>query len=253
MPKRVKASLIHLLISISLVSSVLVFVVFLWYPSVYFGAMGVGKMLLILASVDVTIGPLITLIIFNPAKPSLKFDLAIIAVLQLSALMYGVGVVFMGRPVYAVYNVDMFTIVSAVDIPEVELHKAGIQSLPIWGPRIVGARLPVDGTERKAILFSALNGGPDLPQMPRYYLPYETVANDVKARMLPLNELLKRQKHLNKPEVKSSIDEIMMKQNLQPADLAFVPMRGKERDLTVLIRRKDARIVSILSISPWGQ
>jgi len=68
MQRRFTASLVHLMISLVLVASILALVIFVWYPSPYFGVMGVKTVMLILALVDVTIGPLITLIIFNPKK-----------------------------------------------------------------------------------------------------------------------------------------------------------------------------------------
>jgi hypothetical protein len=57
-----------------------------WYPQHYFAAMGGTTLILLLIGVDVVIGPLITLIVFDPKKKSLRFDLAVIAVLQLGAL-----------------------------------------------------------------------------------------------------------------------------------------------------------------------
>lgn len=251
MSKRIIASLIHLCVSLFLVLSVLTVVILLWYPRPYFDAMGVGKMLLILVCVDVTIGPLITLIIFNPAKKTLKFDLAIIAILQLIALMYGINTVFSGRPVYVVYNVDMFTVVSAVDIPNVELVKAHINSLPLTGPKIVGARLPVDNKERERILYSAMRGGPDLPQMPQYYLSYEALASEVKARMLPLDVLIDHQPKSIANETRSLISDAVSRRGLRADEVAFVPMRAKVQDFTVLVRRSDSSIVSILPIDPW--
>lgn len=251
--KRIIASLVHLCVSILLVSSVLVAVILVWYPSLYFEAMGVGKMLLILALVDVTIGPLITLIIFNPAKKSLKFDLGVIATLQLMALMYGVYTVFSGRPVYAVYNIDRFTIVSAADILPDDLNKARNRSLPITGPQIVGARLPDDRKERERLLFSSVQGGQDLPQMPQYYLPYQTVASDVKSRMLSFEALMKRQPKAKVAEVQTLIAKTVAKNGLHIEDVGFVPMHGKVQDLTVVVRRSDASIVSMLPINPWGE
>lgn len=252
MRKRIVASLVHLSISIFLVLSIIAIVVLLWYPRPYFDAMGVGEMLLILICVDVTIGPLITLIIYNPAKKSLKFDLTVIAILQLAALGYGVNTVFSGRPVYVVYNVDRFTVVSAVDIPQDELVKAHIQLLPLTGPKIVGARRPSDYRERTHILYSSLQGGPDLPQMPQYYVSYNAVASDVKAKILSLDVLVARQPKAKADEVRSRINDAVLKRGLQTSDVGFLPLGAKVQDFTVLVRRSDSSIVNILPIDPWG-
>src|SRR5436190_21384151 len=85
---RWKASAIHLAISAAIGISVVVLMLALWYPQHYFAAMGGGTLIMLLIGVDVVIGPLITLIVFDPKKKNLRFDLAVIALLQLAALVY---------------------------------------------------------------------------------------------------------------------------------------------------------------------
>jgi len=41
----------------------------------------------------------------------------------------------------------------------------------MFGPEWVAAKLPEDIAERNALIFQAIEGGPDLAQLPRYYLP----------------------------------------------------------------------------------
>jgi hypothetical protein len=49
-----------------------------WKASgIHFEAAGGDRLIFILAAVDVTLGPLITLIIFKAGKKGLKFDLAV--------------------------------------------------------------------------------------------------------------------------------------------------------------------------------
>ena len=102
--------------------------------------MGGATLILLLIGVDVVIGPLITLIIFDPKKKSLRFDLAVIAVLQLGALLYGCSVMFNARPVYNVFVVDRFEVVAANAIDEESREKAApeFRSLPLTGPKVVG-------------------------------------------------------------------------------------------------------------------
>jgi hypothetical protein len=67
-------------------ATVVVVMLTLWYPRPYFDAMGGQALLALIVGVDVTLGPLLTLIVFNPKKQELKFDLAVIAACQLTAL-----------------------------------------------------------------------------------------------------------------------------------------------------------------------
>jgi hypothetical protein len=249
---RFRASLIHLALSFLFFSTVVGIALLIWYPGLYFTAMGISKILFIVAGVDIILGPLLTLIIFNPAKSSLKFDLAVIALLQLAALGYGVSTVFAGRPLFVVYNLDRFTVVSGMDIPADELARAGKLAVPLTGPQIIGARLPKDREEQSRILFSAVNGGADLPQMPMFYVPYATVSEDVKAKMLTTEMLLAHQPALKVNQAQGLIAATLADRGLKPADIGFIPLRAKAQDLTVMVRRTDASIIKILPIDPWG-
>src|SRR4051812_8594224 len=100
---RWKASGLHLLISILIGSAVLTLMLGLWYPEPLFQAMGGEGLLFILLGVDVALGPLVTLIVFKPAKRGLKLDLALIGAVQLAALLYGAHIMFVARPAFIAF------------------------------------------------------------------------------------------------------------------------------------------------------
>lgn len=252
MQSRCKASLLHLALSLTAVSLLVAVVLLLWYPAPYDTAMGITKILCVLASVDIVLGPLLTLIIFNPGKPTLKFDLAVIAMLQLAALAYGAVTAFAGRPVFVVFNLDRFTVVSEADIPANEMTRAGMLALPLHGPRIVAARLPEDKDAQAKILFSAVGGGADLAQMPEFYLPYAAAADEVRARLLTPERLLGQQTPVRRAQAQSLIAAVLRDNGLKPADVGYLPLRAKAQDMTVMVSRADARIVSMLPFDPWG-
>ena len=137
---RFKAAGIHLVISLVIAALAAALVFYVWYPSPYGQLSGGRELFLILISVDVILGPLITLFIFNRAKPlrELRRDLAVVALIQLSALGYGMWTVFVARPVHLVFEVDRFRVVHAIDVPAELLDPtpAGIDALPITGPTL---------------------------------------------------------------------------------------------------------------------
>lgn len=252
MRKRFFAAFIHLIISGFVVGGVFFATKILWYPDPYFDVVGVGHILIILCIVDVTIGPMLTLVIFNPAKKYLKFDLLVVAVLQLSALLYGISTVFSGRPVYLVYNLDRFTLVTAAEIAKREKVNSVFFSLPITGPEVVGAKLPEDNKQRKKILMSSLSGGPDLPQMPKYYVPYEAITIEVQHHMQPLANLTSKLKPSEKAIADALIEKTLSQSKLKEADIAYLPATGKILDMVVIVRKKDAAVVEVLPINPWN-
>ena len=108
---RVRASAVHLGISTVIALAALTLIYLVWYPQSLAETQGVSRLALVLIGVDVTIGPLITLIIFNRAKKSLRFDLAVVACLQVAALIYGMHSIFIARPAIIAFNVDRFDVV----------------------------------------------------------------------------------------------------------------------------------------------
>src|SRR5471032_481619 len=108
-----RAALLHRALSAAIAALVFLPIYFYWYPDVLFESAGGRDLFLLIVSVDVTIGPLITLIIFVPRKWGLMFDLVVIAILQSTALSYGVWVLFESRPVFVAYVVDRFELVRA--------------------------------------------------------------------------------------------------------------------------------------------
>src|SRR4249919_365709 len=110
---RWQASGLHLIISAAIAGAVIALMLSLWYPGPLFEAAGGNDLLVILIGVDVVVGPLITLVIFRSGKPGLKFDLSVIAALQIAALLYGMHAVFLARPAFIVFVRDQFQVASA--------------------------------------------------------------------------------------------------------------------------------------------
>ncbi|HSS27048.1 MAG TPA: hypothetical protein VLL50_03790, partial [Usitatibacter sp.] len=112
------ASLAHIALSALIAFAVFLPIYFVWYPDVLFESAGGKDLFFLIVGVDVTLGPLITLVIFRPGKRGLLFDLVVIALLQTAALAYGVSVLFEARPAYIAYVKDRYEIVRANSFPE---------------------------------------------------------------------------------------------------------------------------------------
>ncbi|MEO8304848.1 MAG: TfpX/TfpZ family type IV pilin accessory protein [Betaproteobacteria bacterium] len=246
---RSKAALIHLGISAAIGAAVITLMLFVWYPRPYFTAMGGETLMLLLVGVDVVIGPLITLVVFDPAKKNLRFDLAVIALLQVAALAYGCQVMFNSRPVYNIFVVDRFEVVAANRIDEVSLAtvtQGEFASLPLTGPKIVAARQPDDPKRRTDILFQSMNGGHDLADLPELYVPYSEARADAAKTARPLQELIRRQ-----PGDAATIRALASSAGRTEETVGYLPMKARNRDMTVLLDRKSGDVIGILPVYPW--
>lgn len=244
---RWKAAAIHVGLSALVAATVVVVMLALWYPQPYFEAMGGRGLLALVVGVDVTIGPLLTLVVFDPKKKELKVDLAVIGALQVAALAYGAWVTFEARPVYTVFVKDLFDAVSANQLDPVDLEAGPpeYRHLSLMGPRVIGARLPTDPKERDALLWSSV-AGRDAQQLPKYYVPYADVAADAIKAAQPVPALVT--KH---PEAAAGIRMLAAQAGRPESGLAYVPLRARRQDMTVILDASDGRIVGILPIDPF--
>lgn len=248
---RWKASAIHLSISFFVILSLSGLLALSWYLPAYAWAMGGLGLIGILAGVDICLGPLLTLVVWNVKKSSLRFDMAVIVLFQLAGLGYGMYTIFLARPVYQVFAVSQFDLVGATDIPEGELEKAvrdEFKSLPVTGPKIIAARMPTDPIERNHLLFSSLRGGADLAQLPRYYVPYAELAPEAARKAKPLDALTQRD-----AATRDKLSAYLSSHDLDPAKVKFLPMRAKAHDQTVLVDADTGAVLGIVNIDPWVQ
>ena len=115
---RFQAAGIHLCISLVIAALAATLVFALWYPYPYRDLSGGRELFTMLVSIDVILGPLLTLAVFNLKKPRAQLvrDLAIIGLVQLLALGYGLWTVYQARPVHMVFEMDRFRVTHAADI-----------------------------------------------------------------------------------------------------------------------------------------
>jgi hypothetical protein len=190
---RLRAAGIHLLISAAVAALAAGLVFGLWYPGFYRSVSGGRDLFLLLTSVDVVLGPLLTFAVFNLEKgwKHLRRDLAIIGVIQAAALGYGLHTVYVVRPIAMAFEVDRFRVIIAADVYEPELPKAlpEFRALPLTGPWLIGTRAPKAGDEHADAIFMGLQGI-DRANRPLFWQPYTTSIPEVLGKSRPVSVLL---------------------------------------------------------------
>lgn len=240
---RWRAAGIHLLISIGIAAAVLALMLGLWYGPSLFQAMGGAGLALILIGVDVVMGPALTLAVFRSGKRGLKFDLAAIAVLQLVALVYGCYVISLARPAFIVFVKDQFQVATVAELEPEQLAQARypeFRSASWSGPVLVYGEWPKDHEVQQKLLFAGL-AGVDLQHFPQYYAPYEHGRDQILARAQPLPDV-----HRTEPEVAKVIDAWVASSGVDPQNLRYLRLRGRNAWLAVLIDSRSAEPVKML-------
>lgn len=244
--QKLKASLTHLGLSALIVSCFLAFALTVWYPDPFFGISGLAGILLILVTVDVIIGPLLTFVVFQPQKRTLKFDLAVIAAVQIAALAYGMHTIYQAHPLYVAYAGDRFTPINANEVSPDQAQHAELQKSKLSGPTLVYVQKPSDPAEMSRVTMEVLSGKPDLDARPEYYAPFNSHVAQVLAQGLDVKPLLA------KPDHKAKLDNFLQKHGKTLNDYAFLPLVGKEKDVLWAFSRTTGKPVDVVDISPWN-
>lgn len=223
-----RAALVHLGVSL-IVAGVTGAVMFgLWFPYPYRDLAGGQHLFWILIGVDVVCGPLLTSVLFNPAKSrrELTLDLSLVALVQLAALVYGLHSVSLARPVILAFETDRLVAVSAAEINTADLPLAppNFQALSWTGPVLVGTRTPRDGNETlKSIELSTQGIEPSA--RPGWWQSYEKSRPVVQQRMKKLD--VRRAKL---PQGKQAIvDEAAKKTGLPVDQLYYLPLVSQKQ------------------------
>jgi hypothetical protein len=110
---RYQAFAVHMAISLVIFFILLVCITQYWYPGILFDTGNGWKAIGIIIGIDLILGPLLTLIVFNHNKSSLKFDLWVIALVQTAALIYGTWTIHQTRPIALAFINSSFSTIFA--------------------------------------------------------------------------------------------------------------------------------------------
>jgi len=249
---RLLAASIHLGLSLVIAALAAWLVFAVWYPYPYREISGGRDLFLIVVAVDVVMGPLLTLTVFNIAKPAkeLRRDLTIIGILQVAALAYGLWTVAVARPVHLVFEIDRFRVVHAIDIPEEELKQApqGLGRLPLTGPTPLSLREFSDNKEKIDTTMAALQGVV-LGARPALWQTYAQGIPQVRARMRPLTEL-KTRFPARTAEIDAALRSASRRED-QAGETAYVPMVGRQTFWTVLLDTRTAEVIAFVPIDSF--
>jgi hypothetical protein len=204
-----------------------------WFPYPYRQLAGGTELFFIVMGVDIVCGPLLTLVLFNPAKPKreLLLDLSLVVVLQLAALAYGIWTVHQSRPLYLVHEVDRFKVIALADVDTAELPKLpeALQPQLFKGPQTVGLR-DASKEEREKVMFESVQGGRDYGERPGFYVAYDVAqAAKAYAKAKPLENFAKKY-----PSKQADIDKLQTQAGADAKLLRYLPIIARQDWVAVL-------------------
>ena len=251
--QKIKAALIHFSLSLLLFSLVMALLVLHWYPLPYFWAEGAWRGVRIAALVDVVLGPLLTLIVYRKGKKSLKLDLGLIALMQISALLWGLHTIYQIRPLFVVFgNIAGQGVLHTVILDEIGGTAKSPDALaklaknnPFNPPLVFLRRPPVSQPPDRKELYQ-LNMSQIYYQDADRYQPY----SDNELNAVLDNGLRRKFFDALKARDKKEFERFLAKHNGRFDDYSFVPLHCHFQALILVFDKKQRKVTDYLEITP---
>jgi len=244
---KLRAFLLHFSISATIVGTLLAIVFFIWYPRPFFEIGGAWNVVQILVGVDLILGPCLTLVVYKPNKPRLRFDMTVIAIVQLVALFYGSITIYGERPQYVVFVIDRYNVLAGQDLAGRKFDDSDWRKKPLIGPRLAVAELPEDVEEQQKLMFDIVFGAPDLEKRPELWHPFDEKKDTVLAKAKPISGLASAG-----PDVAARVSKLNSHYGSSYGDLVYVPVVGRSlQGFALVIDPVTARPLDIVNVDPW--
>lgn len=246
---RALAATIHLGGSAVVATLAAAVVFWLWFPNPYQHLAGGLGLFVLITAVDVVMGPLITFAVFSPTKPKteLRRDLAVVVVMQLLALAYGLNTMVQARPVVLALEGDRFRVVSAVDVIEDELPQAPkrLRRLSLTGPVALRTITPTEAKAKLEAIERAINGS-DLGTRPKYWREWDdTARGEVMAAAKAPEALISEW-----PQLKGSIQRDISATGVPAQHVGQLPLLSRFVEGAVLVDTRSGEVIGFAGLHP---
>lgn len=241
----------HLAVSCLIATLCAALVFYVWYPYPYDELASGRELFALLISVDIVIGPLLSLVVFDLKKPRRELwrDLGVIFALQLFALGYGLHSVTEARPVWLAFEGDRFRVVALPDLNRADLVQAPhhLSRLSWTGPKPLGIKV-IDGTDPEFLKSIGLAMEGIHPAFrPQRWVDYELQRAEVIRQAKPLSQL--KHKRLQQSAL---IDDAVRRSGMVETDLGYLPLASqRDADWIVAVSLKDGNPKAYLPIDGW--
>ena len=236
------AFLIHLNLSILAFATLVLILWYFWFPGQLFWLDGGWHGLKLVAMVDLVLGPALTLILYKPGKKGLLFDLSVIAMVQIAALLYGFYATYQQQTVGLIFAEGKFSTLALSEHHEAnkQLITKGEdpQSLKASGqPNPVHMFTPQPTAENLGkFLTDIFNGYPEPHARSDRFMTLESAHEELQHYQLSEEELKQAG---NWPQIKQALG----KTKLDRSDVEFYRFKARYSQGIALFDKNSLRVV----------
>lgn len=240
---RLKAATIHFTISFSIFLIFLYFILIQWYPKPLFSTDGGWQVIKIIVGVDLILGPLLTLIVFKAGKPGLKFDLTMIAFIQILALSWGGYNTYNERPAALIYTFDFFTPVPAYQLEEQGITAEKLKEFGDGWPVLIYIDVPKEKVS--SALGESMRAGKPLYLFSKYYSSLgKEQAHVLKENSMDLEKYVE-----DKPKLKTLYQHSLAARPTN-ANISYLALHSREKWVTAVFDIDSMKVIDTIDIEP---
>lgn len=240
---RYHAALIHFLASLSVFTLFVGILLFFWYPSPYFSASGGWQGLRLVAAVDLVLGPVVTLIVFNLKKSrrELVTDMSVVVFIQLAALFWGVVAVYDQRPVAVVFSDTSFYTVPALAITNQGISLDTLDEFGSERPVYVFVQRPDSGADLQR--FEREVYAREIPPHEQVWLyqPLDENFATIRRSSLDIEEVM-----ATNADMKADIENLLQKTGTGLNDNFYIALTSRYRNI-ILVFDAQGQILGTVS------
>ncbi len=241
---RWSASAIHFLASLSIFLIFIFVLLKLWYPAPFFSASGGWQGLKIVSLIDLVLGPLLTLIIYNKKKSifELRIDLGLIVLIQLSALIWGITTIYEQRPVAAAFWEGRFYTVPAYAIQDQKIQLNILDQYGSEKPVYVYVDRPISEDNWKPVLDKIYQQKTAPHHQTDLYRPIANHFEDIFKYEVDIAGITS----LNQ-DMKHQLDKIFESSNTSLNDNHYIALDSKYKNIILIYDVNGTRIGTLTS------
>lgn len=236
------AFITHFFLSLIIFSAFILVLLYVWYPEPFFTASGGWQGLKIVALIDLVLGPVLTLIVFNKNKPykELRNDISLIVLLQMSALGWGIYTVQTQRPVAAVYWDGTFYTVTAADIFNQDLSLDILKAYGDDFPMYLFTPYPANPEEWQPVIERMKKSKLPPFQQTELYKSLEGNHGEIFKHSIDIEEII-----TNNQEMRKELEGVLLQTGTQLHDNYYIPMYSKYRNVILIFDSSNSLIGTI--------
>jgi len=242
---RIKAFLIHLLLSVSVVSVFLYFVYFIWYPFPFDYFYTPFDVLKIVLGVDLVLGPLLTLVLYDikKKKSELRKDISIVVLVQIVAFIWGAHVTYSTRPIFLIFSNYTFHMFAEDDLDLTVLKRKKLAP-KFWKTAAYAYLDPPKNSEELKRMYHEFKheGKPYFMRRTERYLPLSEGFNSIIKFSINIDDAMKN-------ENKKKIINDFLGDKIETVDhYVFFTVIGANKPATIVFNRATGQFENIIPL-----